>query len=923
MSSAVETYSATSVASFVNSVGVNTHEGYTNTPYANSNQVIADLNYLGINRVRDGVAIAPWQAKGITALAAAGIKVDFVINAVGSSVDVAGNVAALDAFEKLYPGSITSVEGPNEVGLAPVPFNGGTSLDDEIALQSALYHAVHDDAALAGIPVLNLTLGTPTTAAYAQLGDMSGVADMGNAHIYAPYGQAPIYDWSSSLALESTPTAQEATVITEAGYSTLPSAASGVDAAVQAKYTLNLLMDAARSGVDIYLYNLLDYLPDSSGNNINEHYGLFNYDGTAKPAATAIHNLFAILEASSATGATGASAANSLAYAVDNLPATGGAHLFQRADGVFDLALWAEPTIWNWTTHSEAAAPAQGVVVTFASSLQQVRVYDPLMGTAPIATYTNVSSITVSLCDHPLIIETSGVAAATVSGPQILSVADFLAQTGSLAYGANGVVVRDTAAAITANFDALAVPTVTAIQINDGGGVNVSVAQLANGAAAAGKLETAAGASVQVGVIDTLTNVRHGFSVLLADLPQIGSLQIVNGPWTMSVSQFLANPALYAKIAGGVALSDFAANIQSALSSLQTYSGAIASIKPSGAVTVTAAAFCASTAIVSKIARGVIVADSAQNLQGVFDALAQNAGAIAAIRSTTGVVQLSATAFQNDAAALAKLSGKVTVADAARQIVGALGALVAGVKSIASVSVAQGALSVGVSVFQNAKALLDKINGGFAIVDSEADIQAHLSALRADVCHIRSITVGSATASSVTGATQGGNVFGASPPAGAAPVQFALSASQYASAQALLPLISNAYVASVTQANGAQLLLGHGDGLALDIAGGAPMTTATGGGSQARFTLASRFGHATLTDFGAHAFGPGADHISLGVVDFSSWAALVGDAHASGGGTSTTFSSTTTHSTLTLKDVAFSTFSSAPGAYRGDFSFHA
>ena len=130
---------------------------------------------------------------------------------------MAGNVAALDAFEKLYPGSITSVEGPNEVGLAPVPFNGGTSLDDEIALQSALYHAVHDDAALAGIPVLNLTLGTPTTAAYAQLGDMSGVADMGNAHIYAPYGQAPIYDWSSSLALESTPTAQEATVVTEAG----------------------------------------------------------------------------------------------------------------------------------------------------------------------------------------------------------------------------------------------------------------------------------------------------------------------------------------------------------------------------------------------------------------------------------------------------------------------------------------------------------------------------------------------------------------------------------------------------------------------------------------------------------------------------------------------------------------------------------
>ena len=72
---------------------------------------------------------------------------------------------------------------------------------------------------------------------------------------------------------------------------------SGVDQTVQAKYTLDTLMDAYKDGVSAtYLYELLDDYPDPGNTNAQYHFGLFNSDGTPKLAASAIHNLTAISE---------------------------------------------------------------------------------------------------------------------------------------------------------------------------------------------------------------------------------------------------------------------------------------------------------------------------------------------------------------------------------------------------------------------------------------------------------------------------------------------------------------------------------------------------------------------------------------------------------------------------------------------------
>jgi hypothetical protein len=403
MSDNMQTVSAIAAGSFIDSLGVNTHMGYLNTAYANTSLVESSLAYLGIDHVRDGIPqLNSANFAGEKALAAAGYKIDFVME-----TPTADAFATLDYLAKNNPGSVFSVEGPNEVGFAPVTFDGGNGVVNQILDQQAIYNAVHADPALAGVSVLNLTVGLQSSISYSQLGNMSGMADQGNAHVYAPFGFSPAFDWSGILALEGSSTPGLPMAVTEAGYYTLPGSPSGVDELVQAKYTLDLLMDAAKSGVtQMYLYELLDQMPDPTGTNRQMHYGLFHNDGTPKLAAIAIHNLTTILKDPAGTppDPTG-----NLTYGVTGLPSNGSQVLFQKQNGVFAIALWAEPTIWDHTLAREIAAPVETVTVSFARPQNVILVFDPLLGTTPIATYTNFSDLQLQITDHPLIVETGPV----------------------------------------------------------------------------------------------------------------------------------------------------------------------------------------------------------------------------------------------------------------------------------------------------------------------------------------------------------------------------------------------------------------------------------------------------------------------------------------------------------------------------------
>lgn len=373
---------AVSAETFDQSIGVNVHLWETGSSYTNIALVEGALAYLGVTNIRDQLVTWSQTQPEYTALMALGYKFDFIEEPVLQ--DIPTFVSAIQNFEATYPGSILAVEGPNEVNLQPVTYNGGSGLINAAEFQQALDSAVRADPALSNIPVYNLTMAYLDTTQYGQLGNLSQAANYANSHAYVADLQTPAYGLSVILPYAQLDAPSLPTVITETGYNTNPADTySGADQTVQAKLTLDTLMDAFKDGVSqTYLYELLD---DASGN-----WGLFNADGTPKLAATAVHNLTTIL---ADPGSTSSFIPGSLSYSVPDLPANGNQLLLEKSNGTFDLVLWAEADIWNPATQSEIVAPSETSTVEFGHAEALVQVFDPLQGTAPIATYSNVSSI--------------------------------------------------------------------------------------------------------------------------------------------------------------------------------------------------------------------------------------------------------------------------------------------------------------------------------------------------------------------------------------------------------------------------------------------------------------------------------------------------------------------------------------------------
>jgi hypothetical protein len=90
---------------------------------------------------------------------------------------------------------------------------------------------------------------------------------------------------------------------------------------------------------------------------------------------------------------------------VSGLTSTGSSMEMQKSSGATDIVVWNEPEIWNEAKGTEVTAPTQAATVSLGATYQTVKVFDPLTSTAPIETLSNVSSVSLGLTDHPLIVE--------------------------------------------------------------------------------------------------------------------------------------------------------------------------------------------------------------------------------------------------------------------------------------------------------------------------------------------------------------------------------------------------------------------------------------------------------------------------------------------------------------------------------------
>lgn len=392
---------------FVNSIGVNTHAGFGWTDYNNLALMVDDLKYLGVTHLRDAMGTSPAAQPVVGGLAAAGYKFDFLVSSALPQTGATGlqnYIVSLEKFAASHPGSISAIEGLNEANHQPFSYNGSSSLSAAAQFQSALYQAINSNATLASTPVYNLSLAYNDPQGYSQLGNMSGSVDYANAHAYVSTSLTPSSSIAATLSAVATAAPGKPIVITETGYTTQANTQYlGVNETVQAKAILNTLVDAYKAGVSAtYLYEMFDRDSSAANTNPEANFGLFNSDGTPKLAATAIHNLTTIL---ADDGEGGLQPTDPLNYTLSNMPASGNSMVLGKSNGAYELVVWAEPKLWNDATDTELSNAAQTVTVNLGAVHHTVKVYDTLTGTTAIASYTDVSTITVPVSDHPLVIE--------------------------------------------------------------------------------------------------------------------------------------------------------------------------------------------------------------------------------------------------------------------------------------------------------------------------------------------------------------------------------------------------------------------------------------------------------------------------------------------------------------------------------------
>ena len=413
----MSTTTAIRAESFMQSIGVNTHIGRAGTPYTSISLIEQELSYLGIDRARDYQPL-PSTMSDYEQLAAFGVKYDLIYGGGGENYPSATSTYTpyLNTLEDAHPGSIYSIEGPNELnGAYPVYYNGVSSdtngtITDEV--MQAIYASLKGDGTLSSIPLLNASLGGSSDylTIAEQEGNMSAYLNGANYHVYPTGGEQPgggndVLSYAASLALMTAPGLP--LTFTETGYPTAygVSGSNDVDQTVQADNILNELADAYQLGAQqTYLYELMDESANPAPGNDEQAFGLFTSTGTPKLAATAIHNLVSILSDNAANAQTFTT--GSLAYIISGLPSsTGNSMLLEKSTGAFDLMLWNETADWNPTTQTEIPAATVNTTVTFGQVEGAVEVFDPLQGSTPIATYTDINSVTVGLTDHPEIVE--------------------------------------------------------------------------------------------------------------------------------------------------------------------------------------------------------------------------------------------------------------------------------------------------------------------------------------------------------------------------------------------------------------------------------------------------------------------------------------------------------------------------------------
>lgn len=383
---------------FVDSVGLVIHLGASN--YLPWDTVRPFITGLGIRHVRDGFDTYQAQPNFAELAHDYRIKSTFVVDTCDASElldpkQIAKELSVLKNNASLLAAT-EAIEGPNEYDLTSDKLWASRLLN----YQQALYDAVKADPALRELPVLGPSLGKTDHLTREQLGDMSHMVDVGNAHPYPKrknspdsavlhtYLQGSREVWPGKR-LEST----------EEGFSTVNNE-HGVSETVQAQYVVRMALENFRQGIArTFVDELMDVDAPADTANHNHHYGLVHRDDTPKASYACLANLLSILSDPGAPFTP-----RNLPYEIRGQTANVHELLLAKRDGDFYLVLWAET--------QESAS--QKLTITFDESVSAVAQFTPIASATatPLPLYARETkpahaSVDVTAGSDPIILRIS------------------------------------------------------------------------------------------------------------------------------------------------------------------------------------------------------------------------------------------------------------------------------------------------------------------------------------------------------------------------------------------------------------------------------------------------------------------------------------------------------------------------------------
>jgi hypothetical protein len=413
---------------FVDSLGINVHMEYSHTPYGNYPLIDASLRALGMRHFRDEINDTNSSfVDEINAIGKLGYTLCGVI-AGGNDYPPLGtrleSSAVVPMIHNLQP-TIEAVEGPNE------PDDGGFVYDGVPYPQGAinesvdLWHIVKDSSEIGALPVLAMSEGNAQD--FTELAKLVKLKKIPPPIDYTSYGNMHAYQngglgddgLSWFIHLSQDWTGSELRWTTEMGYhNNINYVSDGEQQGVSQRASAIYLPIAFLSGFDrgvsrTFSYELIDEvkdpcLPKCSGEG---SYGLLNYDGTVKPAYTALKSLIALLREPGVKDFE----PGSLTITFSGAPSTMRYILLQKSSGYY-LALWNDVSVYQVATQDTPGVDLYPenvpITLTFSAS-KELTIYAPndASDVNPTDAYTiskTPSSINLDLPPKVLLIKIVG-----------------------------------------------------------------------------------------------------------------------------------------------------------------------------------------------------------------------------------------------------------------------------------------------------------------------------------------------------------------------------------------------------------------------------------------------------------------------------------------------------------------------------------